>query len=323
MDPVEEQFRPRFRIGELARRVGVSAGALRAWERRYSLLEPRRTAGGYRLYSLDDERRVAEMLRLRGAGLATAEAARLARGIPHTGGQAGPDARVAGRAVSLEAGAGRQAPAPARSPAAGRVATLAAALESFDEPLANELIDRTLAELSLAATLEDLILPTLRLLGERWAEGRASVGQEHFASNLLRGRMHGWARGWGGGRGPVALLACPAGERHDLGLLAFGLLLRERGWRIAFLGADSPAATIAESAELLRPDAVVVAALSGRRLRALASELAALADEHPLFVAGAGASARLAGRTGARLLEGGPVAAAQALDDLFAARAAA
>ena len=319
---------PLLRIGELSRRVGVGAETLRAWERRYALLAPVRSEGNYRLYSLEDEARVREMLRLRAQGVAAAEAARLARETPQLSEQAGygaakaghaapsqAGARVAGRAAPPVADAGASAPASVHNPASGRVEDLVGALERFDEPTVNEILDRAAADLSLDALVDGLILPALRVIGERWAGGETTVAQEHFASNLLRGRMHGWARGWGAGRGPAALLACPPGERHDLALLAFGLLLRDRGWRIAFLGADTPTETIAESAELLRPDAIVLASLEGRRLRAIADDLAAIAAEHPLYLAGAGASRQLAGRLGASMLEGEPVYAARALDE--------
>ena len=65
--------------------------------------------------------------------------------------------------------------------------------------------------------------------------------------------MLGLARNWGAGGGPLALLACPPGERHDLGLLAFGVVLRDRGWRITYLGPDTPIETIARTAAELRP----------------------------------------------------------------------
>ncbi|HEY6030458.1 MAG TPA: MerR family transcriptional regulator, partial [Gaiellaceae bacterium] len=68
-----------YRIGELARRTGVSPDLLRAWERRYGLLEPVRTGGGFRVYSEEDEQRVRAMQAHLQRGLAAAEAARLAR----------------------------------------------------------------------------------------------------------------------------------------------------------------------------------------------------------------------------------------------------
>ena len=65
------------------------------------------------------------------------------------------------------------------------------------------------------------------------------MAQEHFTASVIRGRMLGLARGWGLGVGPLAVIACLAGEQHDLGALAFGLALRSRGWRISYFGADT------------------------------------------------------------------------------------
>jgi len=329
------QARPAVRIGELSRRVGVSPGTLRAWERRYGLFDPARTESGYRLYTTEDEARVRELTRLKAGGVATAEAARLAREDLHLAEQAGSGtvraglaapsqtgARVAGRAASSDEGAGALAPAPLRDPAGEtRIELLAGALDRFDERVANEVLDRAIAELSLSAFVEGLILPLLRDLGERWSRGEASMAQEHFASNLIRGRLLGMGRGWGSGSGPLAMLACPSSERHDLGLISFGLILSERGWRIAFFGQDTPTFTIAETAEVLDPAAVVISAVEPRRLRAVASDLAQIAAEHNLFLAGAGASRRFAERIGACMLEGEPSYAADVLDARVTARA--
>ena len=64
-----------LRIGELSRRSGVSPELLRAWERRYGLLDPTRSKGGLRLYSADDLERVQTMRRYLDGGMAAAEAA--------------------------------------------------------------------------------------------------------------------------------------------------------------------------------------------------------------------------------------------------------
>src|SRR4051794_41449015 len=64
-----------IRIGELSRRVGISVDRLRAWERRYGVLRPQRTAGGFRLYSTSDELRLRAMQRHLAEGLSAAEAA--------------------------------------------------------------------------------------------------------------------------------------------------------------------------------------------------------------------------------------------------------
>jgi MerR family transcriptional regulator, light-induced transcriptional regulator len=254
-----------LRIGELSKRSGVSPELLRAWERRYDLLQPTRSAGGLRLYSLDDLDRVRLMRRHLGEGIAAAEAARLASG-----------AIVGASSAAL-------------SPAAVRT-ELADALAAFDEPRAQAIIDRLLSVATLDTVLGEVLLPYLRELGERWERGQASIAQEHFASAMIRGRLLGLARGWGLGAGPIALLACLPDEHHDLGLIAFGLALRERGWRITYLGTNAPIDTVAEVAAQIGPAFVVLNGVASERVAPVARELRALARAHRVAL-GAGAAA--------------------------------
>jgi MerR family transcriptional regulator, light-induced transcriptional regulator len=278
----------RLRIGELSRRVGLKPELLRAWERRYALLQPARTAGGLRLYSAADERRVRAMQARMREGLAAAEAARLVlaeEGAPPAEGSGPPLERQAER--------------------------LREALDSFDAVEANAAVDRLLASFVLDTVMGDVVLPYLHELGERWDMGTVSVAQEHFASNLLRGRLAALARGWESGSGPLALLACAPGELHDLPLLILGLALRARGWRIAYLGADTPGESLAEAADRLDPSVVVVSAVTRARFRTDAAELSQVARRHPLAIAGGGASQSLAESLGSLWMPEGPVAAAE------------
>jgi methanogenic corrinoid protein MtbC1 len=189
--------------------------------------------------------------------------------------------------------------------------SLADALERFDEPAAQAAFDRALAALSLDALLRDLLIPYLHDLGERWEAGTATVAQEHFATSVVRGRLLGLARSWGQGVGPLAVLACAPGELHDLPLIAFGLALRARGWRIAYLGPDTPLGTLLDTAQALEPTLVVVSAMTPRHLSRVRDELGGLAKTAPLAVAGAGATAALAESVGAALLSEDPVTEAE------------
>jgi len=294
-----------LRIGELARRTGASPELLRAWERRYGLLRPARSQGGFRLYTAADEARIGRMRDYLARGVAAAEAARLAI-----------DAEATGQDVMVP---GADAPPPvaaAASPPPLRAAAreLAGALDRFQEERAHAVLDRLLAAYRIETVLRDLLIPYLHDLGERWARGEVSVAQEHFAANLLRGRLLGLARGWGQGRGPVAVLACLPGEQHDLGLLAFGITLQRRGWRIVYLGPDTPIATIDQAIDELAPDLVVLTGTVPELFTSHADAIADLARQTPVAVAGAGATAQLAARTGARLLDTDPVTAAERLD---------
>jgi MerR family transcriptional regulator, light-induced transcriptional regulator len=285
--------RAHFRIGELSRRVGVSAELLRAWERRYGLLEPERSAGGFRLYGEADEARVRLMQEHLDSGVSAAQAARLA---------------LAGeRAASEDDARGPE------SSTRDTIDRLRDSLERYDDVTAHAVFDDLLARLTLDTILRDVLMPYLHELGERWERGDVDVAQEHYASALIRGRLLGLARGWGRGVGPHAILAGAPGEQHDLGLIAFGLALRARGWRITYLGQDTPLADVARTARALKPELVVVSATTRRRLGAVAAPLEALAGIAPLALAGQGATPLLAADIGARLLEGDPVSAADAV----------
>ena len=278
-----------LRIGELARRTGTSPELLRAWEQRYGLLEPSRSSGGFRLYSDEDEARVLTVKRLIADGLSAAEAARAT-----LGGEAIPDAEVGSIADSL-------------------AGDLRAALDRFDEVGATEVFDRLLAALSVETVLQDVLLPYLRILGDRWARGEASVAQEHFASALIRGRLLGLARGWGAGSGPALVLACPPGEEHDLGLIMFGIVVSRRGWRVTYLGQDTPFATIEEAVGAVDPQLVVLAVSEGIDLTANGDAIGKLAERVPVAVGGTGVTEEAGSALGLTILAGDPVEVGRSL----------
>ncbi|MFL5946799.1 MAG: MerR family transcriptional regulator [Gaiellaceae bacterium] len=280
-----------LRIGELSRRSGVSPELLRAWERRYGLLRPMRSPGGLRLYSSDDLERVRLMQHHLARGLAAAEAATLATEQP---------------ATSLD-------PAALLSDTKQE---LADALAAFDETRAHAVLDSLLAATTVETVLAEVVLPYLHQLGELWEHGEATVAQEHFASGVLRGRLLGLARGWGRGLGPRIVLACAPNEQHDLGLISFGLALRARGWRIVYLGADTPLPSVADAAHAADAVFVVVSAVTHARFESHRDELRKLDRKHRLCLAGAGA-AGVTLKLDAEILAGDPVAEADRLTSLL------
>jgi DNA-binding transcriptional MerR regulator len=266
------------RIGELSRRTDVPIASLRAWEARYGLLTPKRTKGGFRLYGPDDVARVLAMRANLERRLSAAEAARLA--LAESGSAASDPLLSIGRR------------------------DLPRALESFDENEAQAILDRLFGTLSLDAVLSEVVVPYLHELGDRWEGGDVSIVQEHFASNVIRGRLMALARGWGRGAGPLALLACVEGEQHDLPLVVFGLLLREHGWRIAYFGANTPLESLARAVGEMKPSAVIISGTTNGALEPHRAGLDVIGRTAGLYIAGPDASENLAQEVGATYLDG-------------------
>jgi MerR family transcriptional regulator, light-induced transcriptional regulator len=251
-----------MRIGELSRRTGVTPELLRAWEQRYGLLRPTRSAGGFRLYSDADEARVRRTSALIAEGLSAAEAARLAASTD-----------------------GDQEVEPKDD--APLVAELAArlqhSLDGFDAATAQSTLDRLFAAVSVEFAISEVLIPYLHDLGERWAAGGVTVAQEHFASNLVRVRLLALAQDWGAEGAFSTVLACLPGEAHDLGLVMLGLLLARRGWQVTFLGADTPLDSIEQTVQDLRPSLII-----------LATYQAAVFETHAAAIGRLAATARVA-----------------------------
>ncbi|HEU5241778.1 MAG TPA: MerR family transcriptional regulator [Ornithinibacter sp.] len=334
-----------MRIGELAAKVGVSTHVLRAWESRYGLLRPVRSAGGYRLYGREDERRVREVISLRDQGVSAVEAARRVLAAERAGtsalegetvdeavhdpashagraggARAGGSADATGSGTASDTGATGRAPATLRSDPQMLVAQLLDAVTALDEDRAHAVLDTAFLERSVESAIIDVVLPLFVRVGDMWELGRIGIAQEHFASSLVRRRLGALSLTWGVGTGPVAVLACPPGEFHDIVLLSFGVLLGRAGWRIRYLGPDTPIHSLAGAARMTQADAVVLACRRPSGFRAHGTQLRRLAEDHPVWLAGRGATPRVLEEVGVDNLGGDLVAAVRELTSTARAR---
>jgi DNA-binding transcriptional MerR regulator len=214
---------PLFTASEAEARTGVPAATLRQWERRYGMPAPARNASGYRLYSLLDLAQIGEMQGHLRAGVPASRAAQLVRLDP----------------VHAEQ-------APPRTPAPALTAELVAALVASDLGRAATLLSEAHARMTVEEVVLNLMAPALVEIGTLWARGEITMAHEHQTSAFLRGRLSALLELAGRSEfGPTVLAACAPGEHHEIGLLMLVLLLRRRGVRTEYLGADLPLAELA------------------------------------------------------------------------------
>jgi methanogenic corrinoid protein MtbC1 len=260
-------------IAALAQRTGIPPDTLRKWEQRYRILQPDRTAGGQRRYSERDVVRVQWLRERLDEGYRIGEAATLLG------------------SVDID---------PARSPRDH----LTAILESLARGETSEIglrLDQSFALLGVDETLDAVIRPLLHTVGERWAAGEISVAEEHLVSEAVRSRLGHLLADAGGGVRGIAVLACAPGERHELGLMMAAIALRRDGWKVVYLGADTPLEDAVALARRLSARIVGLSLAMREHAQALEQALAktALPEGVSLVLGGSGSSPSVAQRLGA------------------------
>ncbi|MEN9787852.1 MAG: hypothetical protein RLZZ299_3116 [Pseudomonadota bacterium] len=262
-----------YRVKTVAALTGIPRATLVAWERRHGVLEPRRSSGGYRVYTDDDVQVLRRLKAMTDEGLAISEAVRI----------------LATRSPGVSRGA-EPAPDEASPAAAGSTAAaLYEALIRFDRAAADACLAHTLLGFETAIT--DVYMPVLQRVGDAWAAGALNVAQEHFASDYCRERLlHAFhALGAGPRDGVPVVCAGLPGERHELALLAVAARLAMRGFRVTWLGADLPVHELVAHLAAFRPALACVSAMrpeAAGEVQALAAEVRAGAPPEVIVAVG-------------------------------------
>jgi DNA-binding transcriptional MerR regulator/methylmalonyl-CoA mutase cobalamin-binding subunit len=235
-----EGARKRHPIQVVARRTGLSPDVLRAWEKRYGVVEPERSSGGRRLYSDEDIERLRLLRRATRSGRRIGQVAALK--IEELAAIVREDERQAAEAEP-EAALGELGAADAYLTAA------LGAVERLESRELEALLNRALVTLNAATVIEKVAGPLMRRLGELWGAGELQPAHEHLASVVLRrvlGRVIRSAEPVGAA--PNVVVATPVGQRHEFGALFAAAAAAFEGWRVTYLGPDLPAQDIAIAA---------------------------------------------------------------------------
>jgi methanogenic corrinoid protein MtbC1 len=230
---------PIYNMKAVEQQTGISAATLRAWERRYTLIEPKRTASGYRLYSERDVALLRWVRQQMNEGLTISRVVAMLEA-----------ARQHGEAIYIEPQdasvvVNRHTPQPPKD----FVQPLVQALISFDTERADEVIEQTFVMFTMPTVYVEVITPALIEIGELWHRGEISISIEHFATTYLRGRLLGLLQAYPHRSDmPMIIVGCAPGERHEIGALIFAVMLRQQGFNAVYLGQDVPVDDIVQTA---------------------------------------------------------------------------
>lgn len=276
-----------FRINVAAELSGVPAATLRAWERRYGVPVPRRTAAAYRLYTAEDVAQIARMRDLVEEGVSAAEAARVVLGS------------------SPPVSAAEAAPLDGLALARGRIL---AATQRWDASAIDAELTRVSMLVDAQTMFERVVSPVAVEVGERWARGELSIAQEHLLSERLELAVRASLRALERTEGPVVLMACIDFEQHVLALLGAALRFSASGARVVALGAMTPPGALGDAVRSMEPRLVALSSsVAPPGARALFRSYAKACGETPWVLGGAAAEPlRGAVEAAGGIVAGGP-----------------
>jgi MerR family transcriptional regulator, light-induced transcriptional regulator len=238
-----------YTIKRVSEMLGVPVATLRAWQRRYGVVNPGRSDSGYRLYGAGDIAVLRRMQALVASGWSPKEAAAAA---------VSGESELQRQAVDLR----RDEPEGTATPGAdAEKLDLIAAAAALEPSAVSWLLDEHFATGSFEHAVDSWLLPELERLGQAWAEGVVSVAGEHMTAAAVQRRLSAAfdAAALASERSPLLLTGLPSGCRHELGILAYATAARRQGLSVVHLGPDLPLADWLTAVERHRPDAVVLA----------------------------------------------------------------
>lgn len=269
----------RYPIRVVSRLTGIGIDTLRAWERRYGAVTPARDDRG-RMYS------DADVARLRLIRQAVSEG----HGIGRVAALGEKELRRLAAAHEAPPAA-REAPRPEAGPG---TRAFDAALLRLDSVAVDREFSRLASVLPPLHLVRDVVMPAMRRVGDAWDKRRGAIAHEHLVSATLRHLLGSFLRLQAREDAPIRLLlATPAGDRHEIGILGGAMLAAAAGLGVSYVGPDLPAREIVDAVKAAGARVLVLGVtLSGRNSR-LARELRAVIRGLPadveLWVGGPGA----------------------------------
>lgn len=226
-----------YKIKDLENLTGIKSHTIRIWEKRYSILTPDRTDTKIRTYSDDELTHLLTVSMLNRNGIKISKIAKLD--------QKDMNSLLWDIKVNKE---------PEFS-----MDKLILALVSLDEDLFRGTMNDLIERIGLEKTFVDHLIPFLDRIGIMWLIGSINPAQEHFMSNMIRQKIISEID-----KLPIPsskevsiLMYLPEHEWHEISLLFYQFLIREKGVHTTYLGQSLPYNSLLEGIEKLKPTAIL------------------------------------------------------------------
>jgi MerR family transcriptional regulator, light-induced transcriptional regulator len=230
-----------YSIKDLERITGIKAHTIRIWEKRYGLIEPRRTDSNIRLYCDEDVKKLLNVSILLKHGMKISRLAQL------------DQQELSGKILEVSVlpnGLGSQ------------IENLVVAMIELDESKFEKTLSRAIIRNGFENTLFEVIYPFFERVGVLWQAGSINPAQEHFITNLIKQKIY------------VAIdsvplqqvveqktvvMFLPEWELHELGMLVYVFFLKKQGFKVVYLGQKVPEEDLCAVNDLVKPDYLICA----------------------------------------------------------------
>jgi len=240
---------PTLTIKAVQSRTGIKPVTLRAWERRYALLEPMRMPNGYRLFSERDVQLLLWVQRKLDSGVSISQVVQQFNKLRSQGQWPETIQNVIPQAPRLKP------PRPARDYAE----MLFGAMIAHNEVRATAILDETKKYFDFLTIFQQVLNPALDLLNMAWYRGEINIATEHIATGYLKGKLLNLLHSLPMIKeGALILIGCGPEEHHELPALMFAVLLRQQGYFVEYLGPDLPTDDLLDYSLTVRPKLVIL-----------------------------------------------------------------
>jgi DNA-binding transcriptional MerR regulator len=229
----------RYSIKDLERLSGIKAHTLRIWEQRYDILKPERTETNIRYYRDADLKRILNISLLNNNGYKISKISKLT------------DEEIVKEVEKL---------LTTYKSESDQIENLIICLMELDEDRFEKTISNSVIHFGFENTVEKIIFPFLKQLGNMWQVGMITPAQEHFVSNLIRQKIIVGIDQLNPGRvsnAETIVFFLPNGELHELGLLYCHFLAKSRGHRCIYLGQSVPYEDVVTISKSVKPNKMV------------------------------------------------------------------
>lgn len=228
-----------YSIKDLEKISGIKAHTIRIWEKRYNIVEPKRTSTNIRYYNDEDLKRLLNVSILNRHGFKISHIARM------------DNSAIIGKVVEITTDA---------NDFDSQIENLVVAMIELDETKFEKALSTAIIKLGFEDTITRIVYPFFDKIGTLWQIGTITAAQEHFVSNLIRQKLIIAIDGVVNTSNPnprIFLLFLPNGEWHEMGLLFIAYKIKKEGHKIIYLGQSVPFDDLKEVVQIQHPQVLI------------------------------------------------------------------